>query len=64
MKNNFLKKGILFPGVLAAALTLAIAGCASTPYDRPDQEKIRQNSDKGMQDLKEEEIRHGNESDY
>jgi hypothetical protein len=64
MKHDLFKNGILFPGVLATALTLGLIGCASTPYERPDQDKIRQDSDKGMQDLKREEDRHGNTDGY
>ncbi len=64
MKNNLFNNGILFLGVLAMTLTLGLVGCASTPSERPDQEKIQQDSDKGMQDLKREENRRGNGSDY
>lgn len=64
MKNDLFKKGILFPAVLATALTLGLVGCASSPTERPDQGKIKQDSDKGMQDLKREEDRHGSSGGY
>jgi hypothetical protein len=64
MKNELFKKGILFLGVFATVLTLGLAGCASSPYERPDQDKIQKDSDKGMQDLNREEDRHGNTGGY
>ncbi len=64
MKNDLFKKGILFLCVLVMALTFGLVGCASSPHERPDGGKIKQNSEKAMQDLEREEIRHGNTDDY
>jgi type IV pilus biogenesis protein CpaD/CtpE len=64
MKNDLLQKGILFLGVFATALTLGLVGCASTPPERTDHEKIKQDADKGMQDLQREEDRHGDTDGY
>jgi len=65
MKNEYFKKGILFSVLLSVALTPGLIGCASSsPYDRPDEGKIQKDSDKTMQDLKQEEGRHGDDSGY
>ncbi|MBI3611118.1 MAG: hypothetical protein HY204_10525 [Nitrospirae bacterium] len=54
MRPRQIRTGVVLVGVL---LTVLIGGCASTPPERPDRERIKQDSEKGMQDLKEEENR-------
>jgi hypothetical protein len=44
-------------GILLTILTVWIGGCASTPPERPDRERIKQDADKGMKDLEHEEDR-------
>jgi len=58
--NGFRIAVILFGGFLVVA-TVWLGGCASTPpsSEGPDRAKIRQDSEKGMQDLKKEEDRRG-----
>lgn len=64
MKARWIRAGILLPMIFLIPFAIGLAGCASTPRsDRPDYEKIQQDSDKGMQDLKKEEDRQ-RESDY
>jgi hypothetical protein len=49
-------KTITARGALFILLTVWIGGCASSPPpERPDSEKIKRNSEKSMQDLKNEE---------
>lgn len=60
MKLRRFKTGVVLSAILATLLTVELGGCASTPPERPDSGKIKQDSEKGMQDLKNEEDRRGN----
>ena len=64
MRRHRFSVNIILLGVLATLLTVGLGGCASTPPERPDREKIKQDADKGMQDLKREEDRRRNGTDY
>jgi hypothetical protein len=64
MRFNWFKKGILLLGGLLTVLMVGLGGCATSPPDRPDREKIKQDADKGMQDLGREEGRHDKTGDY
>ncbi|MBI3995918.1 MAG: hypothetical protein HY349_08085 [Nitrospirae bacterium] len=57
MRRHRFSMSILFLGILLTILTVWLGGCASPPSERPDREKIKQNAEKGMQDLKREEDR-------
>jgi hypothetical protein len=59
MKARGFKMAVLFPMIFIIPFMIVLGGCASTSADRPDYEKIQQDSDKSMQDLKKEEDRHG-----
>jgi len=64
MKFDGFKKWILLLGVFAVILTVWLGGCATSPSERPDREKIKQDAEKGMQDLQREEDRNGNPDGY
>ena len=57
-----LRTAVVLPMVFLIPFTIALGGCAPTPPapERPDGDKIHQDSDKSMQDLKKEEDRRGN----
>jgi hypothetical protein len=56
MKIHRFKTSVVLFGLFLILLTVWIGGCASTPPPaRPDNEKIKRNSEKSMQDLKNEE---------
>lgn len=57
MKTCRLKTAVLLVGISCILFAGSLGGCASTPPERPDNEKIKQDADKGMQDLKREENR-------
>jgi hypothetical protein len=59
MKTVWFKTAVVLPGFLLILATAGLGGCGSTPVapERPDSEKIKQGSDKSMQDLREEEER-------
>ncbi|MBI3597457.1 MAG: hypothetical protein HY203_09920 [Nitrospirae bacterium] len=61
MKSHRFKTAVVLLGIFLILVTVWLGGCASTPPERPDSEKIKQDSDKGMQDLKKEEDRRGND---
>jgi len=63
MKQDRLSVSIVVLGILLTILTVWLGGCSSTPPQRPDRERIQQDSEKGMQDLKREEERR-RDSDY
>jgi hypothetical protein len=63
MRSYRFTTGAMVLGGLLTLFTVGLIGCASTPPERPDQDKIKQDSDKGMQDLKREEDRR-RDSDY
>jgi hypothetical protein len=62
MKWQWFKRAVVLPMIFLIPFTIGLGGCASTPPapERPDSEKIQKDSEKGMQDLKEEENRRGN----
>ena len=64
MKSRRFQKGFLFLGGLATVFVIGVGGCTSSPPERPDREKIKQDAEKGMQDLQREEGRHGNTDGY
>lgn len=57
MKKHRFQPGVVLFGFFLILLTVWIGGCASTPPPArpPDSGKIKQNSEKSMQDLKNEE---------
>ena len=61
MKSNRFRTVVIFLGFFLIVATVWLGGCASTPpgSERPDRDRIKQNSDKSMQDLQREEDRRG-----
>jgi hypothetical protein len=61
MKTRGFRTAVMLPMIFLIPFTIGLGGCASTPpSERPDSEKIQQDSDKSMQDLKKEEDQRGN----
>lgn len=63
MRQHRFSVSIIVLGILLTIMTIWLGGCSSAPPQRPDRDKIKQDSDKGMQDLKREEDRR-RDSDY
>ena len=64
MKSNRFRMVVVFLGGFLILVTVWLGGCAPPPpvsSDRPDRDKVKQDSEKGMQDLKKEEERRGSD---
>lgn len=46
---------VILIGGLLTLFILGLGGCASPPHERPDRDKIKQDSEKSFQDLEREE---------
>jgi len=59
--SRLFKTAVMLPMILLVPLTIGLGGCASKAPapERPDKEKIQQDSGKSMQDLEKEEDRRG-----
>ena len=62
MMSRLFRAAILFSLSFIIPLVIGLGGCKSSPPqqpERPDSDKIKQDSGKGMQDLEKEEDRRG-----
>ena len=58
MKTVRFSTAVVVLGIVSILFTVGLGGCASSPPPkRPDSEKIKQDSEKSMEDLKKEEDR-------
>jgi len=59
--SRLFRTAVMLPMILIIPFTIGLGGCASkTPApERPDSDKIQQDSGKSMQDLEKEEDRRG-----
>lgn len=64
MKSRQFKTGVALVACLATLWGVGGGGCASVPPERPDDGKIRRDSDKSFQNLQREEEQHGDTEGY